>query len=60
MRSFDPRAEPDAAVPDPYHGDAADYVATFDLVQAAARGLTRALADQLAPGAPGSPGPDQR
>jgi len=48
MRSFDPAAEPDAEVPDPYHGGPAEYEETFELVQAAARGLTARLAEQLA------------
>ena len=48
MRSFDPRAEPGAEVPDPYHGDAAEWEETFGLVRAAARGLARRLAELLA------------
>jgi protein-tyrosine phosphatase len=47
MRSFDPQAEPDAEVPDPYHGGPAEYEETFELVQAAARGLTARLAERL-------------
>jgi protein-tyrosine phosphatase len=47
MRSFDPEAEPDAEVPDPYHGGPAEYEETFELVQAAARGLTARLAERL-------------
>src|SRR6185437_4187824 len=47
MRSFDPAAEPDAEVPDPYHGGPAEYEETFELVQAAARGLTARLAERL-------------
>jgi protein-tyrosine phosphatase len=48
MRSFDPRAEPGAEVPDPYHGDAAEWEETFSLVRAAAQGLARRLAELLA------------
>jgi protein-tyrosine phosphatase len=47
MRSFDPAAEPGAEVPDPYHGGPAEYEETFELVQAAARGLTARLAERL-------------
>jgi protein-tyrosine phosphatase len=47
MRSFDPAAEPEAEVPDPYHGGPAEYEETFELVQAAARGLTARLAERL-------------
>ena len=47
MRSFDPAAGPDAEVPDPYHGGPAEYEETFELVQAAARGLTARLAERL-------------
>ena len=48
MRSFDRAAGPDAEVPDPYHGGPAEYEETFELVQAAARGLTARLAERLA------------
>jgi protein-tyrosine phosphatase len=58
LRSFDPATagggdgaagrkagDPyDGAVPDPYHGSAAEYALAFDLVQAAARGLVAQLA----------------
>jgi protein-tyrosine phosphatase len=56
MRSFDPAAPDGAEVPDPYHGGAAEYEETFDLVLAAARGLTGQLAVMLA-GQPGRPRP---
>ena len=48
MRSFDPAAPEDAEVPDPYHGSRDEYAAAFDLVLAAARGLTGDLAALLA------------
>ncbi|HUZ22435.1 MAG TPA: low molecular weight protein-tyrosine-phosphatase [Streptosporangiaceae bacterium] len=47
MRSFDPVAEAEAEVPDPYHGGPAEYEETFELVHAAARGLTGRLAELL-------------
>jgi protein-tyrosine phosphatase len=50
MRSFDPVADPGAEVPDPYHGGPAEYMETFELVHAAARGLTSRLAEVLADG----------
>jgi protein-tyrosine phosphatase len=62
MRSFDPAAEPSAEVPDPYDGGPADFEETFELVQAAARGLAGRLAGLLAePGRPlaGGTGRDQ-
>jgi protein-tyrosine phosphatase len=52
MRAYDPAAEPGAEVPDPYHGGPAEYEETFVLVQAAARGLTARLAEQLGPRPP--------
>lgn len=60
MRSFDPEAEADAEVPDPYNGGPAEYEETFELVHAAARGLTERLAELFATGprADGA-GPDQ-
>jgi low molecular weight protein-tyrosine phosphatase len=39
LRSFDPRAGGDLAVPDPYFGGADGFVRVFDLVDAACRGL---------------------
>jgi protein-tyrosine phosphatase len=53
MRSFDPQAPKDAEVPDPYNGGPEEYEVTFDLVLAAAQGLTGQLAGMLA----GQPGP---
>jgi protein-tyrosine phosphatase len=53
MRSFDPEAGTDAEVPDPYHGGAAEYEETFELVHAAAQGLTRKLAQRLTADQPG-------
>jgi protein-tyrosine phosphatase len=43
----------DGDVPDPYHGDAAEYALAFDLVQAAARGLAAQLATLIGEGAGG-------
>jgi protein-tyrosine phosphatase len=56
MRSFDPAAAAGAEVPDPYHGGPADYEETFELVHAAARGLTGQLAALLT----GGTGPGRR
>jgi len=50
MRSFDPAAGTEAEVPDPYNGGPAEYVETFELVHAAARGLTSRLAEVLTHG----------
>lgn len=47
FRSFDPAAPAGAEVPDPYDGGPDDFAAVFDLMQAAARGLVRQLADTL-------------
>jgi protein-tyrosine phosphatase len=65
MRSFDLTASPGAEVPDPYHGTPAEYAEAFDLVLAAARGLTAELAELLGdaagPGAaPRGPGGAER
>jgi protein-tyrosine phosphatase len=48
MRSFDPAAPDGAEVPDPYQGGAQEFGETFDLILAAARGLTGQLAALLA------------
>ena len=64
FRSFDPAvaaggvaADPyDGEVPDPYGGLARDYALALDLVQAAARGFTAALAGFLEIPAPGPGG----
>jgi protein-tyrosine phosphatase len=47
MRAFDPSAPPGAEVPDPYYGSPADYAEVFELVDAAAQGLTSQLAAEL-------------
>ena len=47
FRSFDPLAPEGAQVPDPYGGDAQEFAAVFDLLDAAARGLAGALCDVL-------------
>jgi protein-tyrosine phosphatase len=43
LRAFDPAADRDAEVPDPYYGDPADYAEVFDLVDAAVKGLVSHL-----------------
>ncbi len=52
LRSFDPRRSGDdpyrGEVPDPYGGYPDDYARAFDLIHAAAQGLTRRLAEFLA------------
>jgi protein-tyrosine phosphatase len=50
MRTFDPVAEAGAEVPDPFHGGPAETQEAFELIHAAARGLTRQLAEVLAAG----------
>jgi len=39
LRSFDPSANGDLEVPDPYYGGSEDFAAVFDLVDSACRGL---------------------
>lgn len=39
LRSFDPAAEPDAEVPDPYYGGAAGFERVLDVCESACRGL---------------------
>jgi protein-tyrosine phosphatase len=64
MRSFDPAAPDGAEVPDPYHGTPAEYGEAFDLVLAAARGLTgelaALLADEASEGGNGSSGSESQ
>jgi protein-tyrosine phosphatase len=45
LREFDPTSPPDAEVPDPYYGDAADYDLVIELCLRACEGLL----DRLAP-----------
>jgi protein-tyrosine phosphatase len=47
LRSFDPAADADAEVPDPYGGSQDEYAEVFDQVLAAARGLVDRLAERL-------------
>jgi protein-tyrosine phosphatase len=47
MRSFDPAAPDGAEIPDPYYGSPEDYAEVFELVEAAAKGLTAQLAAEL-------------
>jgi protein-tyrosine phosphatase len=44
MRSFDPDADGQAEVPDPYNGGPEEYAQVFDLVEPAARNLASQLA----------------
>jgi protein-tyrosine phosphatase len=44
LRSFDPAAGPDAAVPDPWGQDAAGFDRCLDLIEQACRGLVDGLA----------------
>lgn len=46
LRSFDPSAPRDAIVEDPYYGGPSDFAATFDVVEAACRGLLAHLVAQ--------------
>jgi protein-tyrosine phosphatase len=48
LRSFDPASAADAEVPDPYNGVDASFGEALDLIEAAARGLTKQLAAALA------------
>jgi protein-tyrosine phosphatase len=48
LRSFDPAAPEGAEVPDPYGGGPEEFTRTFELIEAAARGLVAQLAAMLA------------
>jgi protein-tyrosine phosphatase len=48
LREFDPEAPPGAEVPDPWGEGPDAFAVVFDMVKAAARGLTAGLADLLA------------
>jgi protein-tyrosine phosphatase len=50
LRSFDPAAPPGAEVPDPYGGGPEEFTHVFDLIDAAAKGLTGQLAAMLGAG----------
>lgn len=43
LREFDPRADGDRAVPDPYYGGPDGFADVFDMVEAACRGLVEHL-----------------
>ncbi|MDB4973001.1 MAG: protein tyrosine phosphatase [Myxococcaceae bacterium] len=43
LRDFEPSAGPDAAVPDPYYGEPADFEQVFTICQAACGGLLEVL-----------------
>jgi len=47
LLDFDPAAQVDAEVPDPYYGGPEDYAVVFELVEGAARGLVSRLAADL-------------
>jgi protein-tyrosine phosphatase len=47
MRSFDPASAAGDEVPDPYDGSPADYAEVFELVEAAAKGLTGQLSAEF-------------
>jgi protein-tyrosine phosphatase len=50
LRSFDPRAGHDLAVPDPYFGGSDGFATVFDTIDAACRGLVAAIREgRLAP-----------
>ncbi len=58
LRSFDPAADAQAQVPDPYDGADSGFATVFEIVAAAARGLARQLASHLGkPGQPAGPQP---
>ena len=51
LRSFDPRSAAHAAdVEDPYYGDIADFVTTFEVIEAALPGLHSWIDERLAVG----------
>ncbi|MCP2348604.1 low molecular weight protein-tyrosine-phosphatase [Nonomuraea roseoviolacea] len=47
FRSFDPAAPEGAEVPDPYYGGAEGFVEVLELVQAAAEGVAKHVADEI-------------
>ncbi|MDX6647730.1 MAG: low molecular weight protein-tyrosine phosphatase [Miltoncostaeaceae bacterium] len=49
LRSFDPKAGGDLAVPDPYFGGPDGFAMAFDRIDAACRGLLAALRERLVP-----------
>jgi protein-tyrosine phosphatase len=48
LRSFDQKAPDGSEVPDPYGGNAGEFAETYELIDAAARGLVGQLAVMLA------------
>lgn len=48
LRSFDPDAEADAPVADPYYGDRDGFGRVFSQIEAATEGLLRWVADEIA------------
>ena len=47
FRSFDPSAEPDAEVPDPYYGGPSGFDEVLDMCERAAKGLVEHLRGEL-------------
>ena len=47
LRSFDPDAGPDAAVPDPWGMDAAGFDRALEMIERACRGLVEELAARV-------------
>lgn len=45
MREFDPQAEPNASVPDPYYGGQRGFEVTYEIVERSANGLFQAIRD---------------
>jgi protein-tyrosine phosphatase len=48
LRSFDPSADGDAAIPDPYYGTPEDFEEALDLIEAACDGLTGWIRQEMA------------
>jgi protein-tyrosine phosphatase len=47
FRSFDPAAPPDAEVPDPYYGGREGFEEVLSLVESAAEGVAKHVADEI-------------
>jgi protein-tyrosine phosphatase len=55
LRSYDPRAQGNMDVPDPYYGERADFEACLAMIEAGCRGLVEHLRLQLADQVAGAP-----